>query len=171
MEELWGHRYMVATSFSNLDQFCGPVMYVDDVGLVYSRSIRKQVDVVSNTQTMHIDKLPELPRHKSLAWKFQEEYRFSLFILPTSAMRPDGPGVDSGDFITSVSQSFLDGTVPPLSHFDVALSPTALSNMVVRTGPMAGPGTVAIVEALLTAHCPDAKLETSALTGSIRDRP
>lgn len=165
LTEIWGPRHLVTNAIGNLDNFRGPVRYVDDVGSVYRQSIRKTVNVASNQQSLHVGRLYDLPRNKEKVWEFQKEYRFSLFILPTMPVGPNGPPDQNADFI---SQAFLNGIEPDISCFDVALSSAALSDLVVRTGPLASPGTIATVEALLAAHCPNGRLQQSSLAGSIR---
>lgn len=171
-EDLWGSTYFVVPIFLKRDHFSGPMNYVDDVESLYKASLWREVRRESNSQTLHIANLPQLPRNKSKDWEFQKEFRFSLFILPSLAIPEAGPG--QGDFAANagayMSQAFLSNVDPGITHFDVALDPAALEELAVRTGPLATAGTIATVEALLAKFAPSARVESSALSGLIRGR-
>lgn len=169
---LWGKCYFVAPIFLKPDHFARPMNCVDDVEAVYRASLQREVRP-DNSQTFRIANLPQLPRSKSKDWEFQKEFRLSLFILP-SMPRPDG-GPGDGDFAANagahMSQAFLGNVDSDITYFDVALAPAALETLVIRTGPLATPGTTATAEALAVNFAPAARLEQNALAGFIRERP
>lgn len=170
-QALWGPRYFIAPMFLNPDHFAGPMNYVDDVEVVYTSSIRREIDLKTGTQTVQIRALPLLPRHKSVDWKFQKEYRFSLFVLPSLPLPSTGPGAPQFSAIGEhISQSFLDNVDPGINYLDVPLSPRALNDLIVRTGPLMSPGNETCVAALLSQFAPEAQVERSALTGAIRPK-
>jgi hypothetical protein len=171
-QALWGPTYFIAPMFLNPDHFAGPMNYVDDVEAVYARSIRREIDLKAGKQTVHIQALPLLPRHKSVDWKFQKEYRFSLFVLPSLPLPPTGPGDPQFSAIIAqhIGQSFLGNVDPGINYLDVPLSPGALDDLVVRTGPLMSPGHETCVAALLTQFAPKARAEQSSLGGAIRPR-
>ena len=170
-EALWGPSYFVVPLFFKRDFFAGPVLYVASVEDVYARSIRREV-LPSGAVTVKIDALPMLPRHKSQEWRFQKEYRFSLFVLPSLPMPPEGPGAQafSERIGQHLSQSLIDNVDPGIKYIDVPLDPSALRDLVVRVGPLCTAGNQACVEALISRFAPDARIESSALAGSIRPR-
>ncbi len=171
-EELWGTTYFVAPMFLKREHFAGPMNYVDDVEAVYRASIRREIQPGKNSQTIHIDGLPLLPRNKSKDWAFQREYRFSLFILPSPSLPSAGPGDPqfAARAGAETSQAFLSNVDPGITHFDVAIDPAALQSLIVRTGPLATAGAIATAEALTRAFAPDARTERSVLSGFIRSR-
>lgn len=171
-ESLWGPTYFIAPMFLKPEHFAGSMNYVDDVESVYAHSIRRQVNPIDGTERLRIAELPLLPRFKSADWRFQKEYRFSLFVLPSLPPPPSGIGAPQfadrvGDHM---SQSFLNNVDPGVDFIDVPLSPAALDELVVRTGPLLSPGMEVCVSALLSQLAPNARHERSSLSGTIRRR-
>lgn len=168
-EFLWGESYFVVPMFLTPDQFAGAVEYVGDVSSEYSRAIQRTIHAGGNV-ILKVDGLPSLPRKKSNDWEFQREYRFSLFVMPSLPV-PEG---GSARFFERVGQhmsnSFIRNIDPGINFIDVPLAPDAFDHLVVRTAPLASPGGIACVEALLAQYAPRARLEPSALTGNIRQR-
>jgi hypothetical protein len=113
-----------------------------------------------------------LPRQKSIDWKFQDEYRFSLFVLPLSSDSRAVPGTESHFLSTTenMSNCLINNISPDITYIDVPLFPGAFQDLVVRTGPLATQGAKICVEALIAKFAPDARIEESALNGAIRFR-
>ena len=168
-EALWGSSYFIVPMFLKAEHFSGPVEYVPSVSEVYARSIHREVHPDGRVN-LKIDGLPLLPRRKSNEWFFQKEYRFSLFALPSLPVPPLGPGAP--EFFSNVGQhmsnSFINNVDPGITHVDISLSEDALRRLVIRTGPLATSGGQACVEALVARFAPEARIETSALSGAIR---
>ena len=168
-EALWGSSYFIVPMFLKRQHFAGPVKYVPSVSDVYAQSIRRE-DQPDGRVNLKIDCLPQLPRRKSDEWFFQKEYRFSLFVLPSLPVPPAGPGTTK--FFESVGQhmsnSFIGNIDPGIPYVDVPLSDEAIRSLIIRTGPLATPGGRACVEALVAQLAPQARIEQSALSGTIR---
>lgn len=169
MDEIFGPKHFVVPLFMGLENFAGSVEYVPDIESRYRASIQRTVSADMKVN-IAIQTLPKLARLKSDDWAFQKEYRFSLFVLPSLQLPPDGPG--SPAFAASVgahiSQSFIDGIDPGITYIDVDLNPVILDRLIVRTGPLCPGGGILCTEALLAKFAPNARLEKSAL--AIRPR-
>ena len=170
-ENLWGPTYFIAPMFLKKEHFAGAVDYVDDIQVVYDKSIRREIQS-NGTVNLKIDSLPLLPRKKSSEWSFQKEYRFSVFAMPSLPVPPEGLGSKAfsqtiGQFM---SNSLVNNIDPGISHIDVTMAPGAFDKAVIRLGPLASPGTRVCVESLLAQFAPQARLERSALEGAVRAR-
>lgn len=165
IDEMIGKEYFITPLFFD-DFFAGPVNYVPDIEARYAEAIKQADD-----GGMSINGLPKLPRFKSQDWAFQEEYRFHLFVLPTSHMEagPNG-NVFKGEAAKHIGTGFRKNVDPGISFVDVPMAEEAVENLVVRLGPLATPGGRLCVEALLDKYAPKAKIEDSHLTGTVRPK-
>lgn len=170
--KLFGESYFIVPNFTDKTNFAGPVNYVSDVASVYQRSIQREVGHDSKEVNLKIACLYSLPYTKSNDWEFQKEYRFSLFALPSRKLSVSDPadGEYFGQFSKLISNSFINNLDTGVKYIDIPISEGALNSATVRMGPLATAGEIAKVEAILTSYAPSAKIETSALTGSIRKR-
>lgn len=171
LEEIFADAHLVVPTFLNRDHFAGPIEYVEDVGDRYAQSV-KRITQPTGVETLKVNGLPSLPRVKSQDWAFQQEYRFSLFAVPSPPRPPEGPGAsDYGEKLgTHIPNALLRGVDPGIDHIDVKLSEAGIEDLVVRTGPLCSPGGYLCVEALLDKYAPKARLEKSSLHGWIRTR-
>lgn len=62
----------------------------------------------------------------------------------------------------------MEGTPPPISHFDVDIDPIALDKIIVTLGPLATEGDKLIVEALLKEYTKNRLCKDSVLKNDIR---
>ena len=170
-EALCGSSYFIVPMFFNRDHFAGPIEYVPSVEEVYVRSIRREIHA-NGRVNLGIDGLPMLPRHKSREWSFQKEYRFSLFVLPSLPVTPDGSGTKTFTARVSehMSQSFINNIDPGITYIDIPLDPSVFQELIVRMGPLCSSGGQASVEALVSRFAPEARIEQSVLIGAIRPR-
>ncbi len=170
-EELWGPSYFIVPIFMRPEFFAGPVDYVQSVEDFYSQAINREVQP-DGQATLRVEALPLLPRKKSAEWAFQQEYRFSLFAMPSLPVPLGGP--KSREFSDTVGQymsnNLLNNVDPGISHIDVTLAPNAFDDAVIRLAPLASPGIKVCVESLLMQYAPKARLELSSLAGAIRAR-
>lgn len=172
LQEMYGDTYWVVPLFLGKNQFAGPVVYTDDIESKYKESI-SVTTVEPGKQSVSIHQPLKLTRLKRSEWTFQKEFRFSLFIAPSLRLPPEGPGSDGypeaiADFLP---HALLTGIDPGIQHFDLQMSSDIFQKLTVRTGPLCSPGSKIIVESLLSTYAPNALLETSALSGTIRRRP
>jgi hypothetical protein len=142
-------------------ELAGPVEYVEDVRAAIAAHLSSGADTIGEPVTTII-KTGRVVRYKSKTWGFQNEYRFVLAALPTLGPASMGSG--------NAASAMRAGTDHGLHHFDVSVDVRALEKLVVRTGPLCTPGTVACIEAILSRWAPAARLEASALSGTVRRR-
>lgn len=170
-QEMYGDSYMVLPMFMSRDQFAGPVEYVDDVDLRYQDAVKIQ-RADDGRGSISVERPFDLVRLKTKHWQFQSEYRFSLFVLPSLPLPPEGPGAPS--FVSAMPEhmmrSFQTGQDLGVRSIDVDLRPTALSEVVVTTGPLCSPGTKLCVEALMKQYAPLGRVQSSQFEGWVRDR-
>jgi len=169
--EMFGSSYFIMPMFTNRQFFAGPVQYVDDVEAIYRDAIR--LELTSETQASLILGKPfDLVRYKTKPWSFQQEYRFSLFALPSIPLPPEGPG--SPAFYNAMpDHAFLSiqtGTEPGIRYIDVDIDSKALEQIVVTTGPLCSVGSKLAVEALVAAYAPSGNVRSSALEGKVKPR-
>jgi hypothetical protein len=140
--------------------------YVEDVNERYESAVSIE------DENLTISKPFDLARLKTTDWRFQDEYRFALFVLPSLPMPPDGPGNPS--FYNALPQhignTIRTGQDPGIPHLDVDLRESALSELVVTTGPLCSAGTKLCVESLVKQYAPHGRVQASALEGAIRRR-
>ena len=171
-EALFGPSYFILPSFLTPEQFAGPVDYVNNVSDFYARAIKREVQPNGHVD-MNINGLYLLPRKKSIEWRFQDEYRFSLYIMSLFPVPNADPGTESyfrSPTFQNISNGFINNIDPGITHIDIPLSPGAFQDFVVRTGPLATPGAKTCVEALVAQFAPSVRIEQSALNGAVRYR-
>lgn len=170
-EDLFGDSYFIVPTSLNRDHFAGPVEYVPDVEELYIRSIHREVATTGHVN-LNINELYKLPRYKTQDWEFQKEYRFSLFAMPSLPVPKEGSV--SKTFFENIneymSNAFINNIDTSINYIDIPINPLVFEELVVRTGPLCTPGGRACAESLLSHHAPSARLEVSALTGSIRSK-
>jgi hypothetical protein len=165
-DQIYGSSHLVLPMFLNRDQFGGRVEYVEDVDERYKSA------VFIERENLTISRPFDLVRLKTTDWQFQDEYRFSLFVLPSLQMPLDGPG--NPNFCNALPQhigsSIRTGQDPGIAHLDVDLRESALSELVVTTGPLCSAGAKLCVESLVKQYAPHGRVQASALEGGMRRR-
>lgn len=107
-------------------------------------------------------KLTEIGLYKKNLWKFENEWRFRLNILPINPSK-------KSDFFPDLFNDLIDDKVPPsISNYLIKINQESFNNMKVRVGPKKEPGDLEIVEALVGTYNPKAKIEISSLEHEIR---
>ncbi|MGR8932593.1 MAG: hypothetical protein ACU836_18375 [Gammaproteobacteria bacterium] len=171
-EALWGPSYFIVPWFSSGNWLAGPVKYVPSVAAKYAQYVRREMLSPKNDK-VEVESLPMLPRYKSIEWEFQKEYRFSLFVFPSLPV-PARDDPSREQFFNTIGNyqgtAFNRNKDPGITYIDVPLAPTALHNLVVRTGPKSTPGGQTCIEALVRHFAPEARIEQSVLSGTIRNR-
>jgi hypothetical protein len=141
---------------------------VDVVAGRYASAIR-HTKAPDGKDMVLVDKLYDLGRLKSKTWQFQSEYRFVLYVMPVDPPFPQGvPIAPTLDQIMNCPQAFFSGVDPGARFIDVSIDPAVLHQMVIRMGPLCSAGGKVCVEALRDALAPNAKIEPSPLTGTVR---
>lgn len=170
-EEIYGPTYMILPMFLNRDHFAGAVEYVDDVQQRYEGAVSIKVEPNMQAQ-ISLGNPPELARYKTKHWQFQSEYRFALFAIPSLPLPPEGPGSPSfyNAMPAHAMRCLQTGQDPGVQYVDVDIRPSALSEMVVTTGPHCSPGAKLCVESLIKQYAPLARVQPSELEGWVRRR-
>lgn len=169
-EEQFGNGYFVVPMCMDPKTIAGPVEYVNDVGAHYAEAVQ-MIKQPNGKISMTISKPFDLVRLKSTEWKFQDEYRFFLFVLPSIQMPSEGPGSPAFNerFPNHVLQTMLGGIGPGVDYIDVDLSEYAMEKLVVTTGPHCSLGAKLCVRALVERYVPKGRVEQSCFTGTIRN--
>lgn len=166
--EMFGQTYMILPMFMNHEQFAGCVEYVSNIEERYSQAVQ----INKEKGQLTINRPFDLARLKSKHWEFQSEYRFSLFVLPSLPLPPEGPGSPSfyNSLPNHMMRAFIEGADPGVEFIDLDLNQDALNSMVITTGPLCSAGLKLSVEALVCKYAPRAVIRSSALEGAIRQR-
>lgn len=150
------------------DVFAGIVEYVDDPHSHWTKHVAV-VQKANGKYDITMNNFAKLPRYKTSCWKFQEEYRFVLMVLPPIDDAPRfGTDLYATRIANHVTRCFVQRIHPEFSHFDVTLSDLALNKLQVTTGPKAGLAEKTLLKSLLSTYTPNATLSDSALAGSIK---
>jgi hypothetical protein len=134
--------------------FSGPVRYVSDMPAEYNKAFSVTPDGLS------FSNLHRLPMSKHERWRFQDEYRFQLMVIPRvdSATGKDIPP----------DEALFRSVAPAITYLDLELSEEAIRQIKVRAGPLMTKGQRICVQSLLDNYAPGAVLEDSHLAGLLR---
>jgi hypothetical protein len=169
-EKMFGEQYMILPNMMNEKDFCRAVEYDEDYVELKNNSIKANLSDSGNFDFSMQDPT-RAACLKSPDWKFQEEYRFVLLILPSSDKIPNNPfDPRFADIMPSfIAQKLCLGEGSDLSYFDIELNPEILKELVVTTGPKCSEGDKILVEALVNLYTPKATIQPSKFEGTIRN--
>ncbi len=159
-EQIQTPNYLIFPLFA--DSFSGEVEYTKDP--IAER--RKYMTITDNkafpgTQNLSMS-FTKLPRIKNEIWAFQNEIRFSLFILPPYDKSPTSP--DFGNNLHHhLAKSVREKNLPNIPHFDLALDPIALDSIEVTLGPCAEESDKLIVQSLMNTYTRNGEIRSSNL--------
>jgi hypothetical protein len=170
-EEAWNDSFFIVPQFLDKREFgeeARYVKYVKNVQAEYEKSVDRKVS--SGSTLLNIENLFDLARLKTAFWRFEEEYRFALFILPGLHIPRQGPSASEywKVFPEYTLQCLLDGKGPNLEYFDVQLAPAVLEEITITLGPCCTEGSRILVESLLHRYAKRGHVEASQLAGTIR---
>jgi len=170
LDEAWTDTHFIVPQFFNKKLFGAAVSYTDDIQTVYERSVTIEQD--GEQTLLSVDRLFDLPRLKTTAWRFENEYRFALFILPAIPIPPGGPSGHEyeKELPNHMLRRLFGGEGPPQTYFDVRLSQAALDGIEVVLGPCCTAGERVIVESLLEKYTANGCVRSSMLEGTIRGK-
>lgn len=168
-KSMWTDDYFILPIFTNRENFERKVEYVENPYDSYKDVVKIAVDE-KGYATVNIKEVAKFAKYKNLEWKFQNEIRFVLFILPGCPIPKEGINDKKfgEEFTSLIVNSVLKGIAPNLDYFDVELNPAALDNIEITLGPLHSDGDRIIVESLLDKYTKNGKLKVSNLTGNIR---
>ena len=170
MEESFGERGFVMPFHFSKNVFAGPVEYDDDVKSRYESAVSIGSD--STGESISIQHPELLVRIKPRDWEFQNEYRFSLMILPPLPIPAEGFMAENyyERLPVHIGNCFRSRVAPPITYFDVDLRRSALIELLVTLGPHCTDGDAARVQDMLRDFAPLSRSEKSRLTGQLRQR-
>ena len=109
--------------------------------------------------------LGELGKYKNLHWKFQNEWRYILTILPLNLNQPVENSLNNFQLIANKMRLGLEKQ--PFPYYDMHLSDEAFSKMEITLSPRISGGSKIIVESLIEKYNPLAIMSESHLVGLI----
>lgn len=167
--QMFNEKYFVPPMFMDNSQFIGNVEYIDDVESEYKESVDLKIDKYGKAE-LKIKNLGRLARLKKKHWGFQNEFRFSIFILPSIPGSKEGIAdlEYMGKFTDHLLNCLISGVGPDLDYFDVELDARVIDNIVVTLGPLISEGNRIAVETLVNKFSNNGRVIPSHLTGTIR---
>ncbi len=135
------------------------VEYTDDKEKLYPHILEQQETSVSLA-------FGELGRYKNLHWKFQNEWRYMLTILPFNLTQLNTTNMLNN--LSLIASKLILGTEKqPFPHYDMKLSEESFSEMQITLSPRISAGNRIIVKSLIEKYNPSAELKESSLIGLI----
>lgn len=163
LDRLVTDDYFVLTNFDNESDFASEVQYDED----YDQIKNELIEISSETDPFYL-KIPEISKIaaiKSPDWKFQQEYRFILLIMPI--LNHDQMNWQER-FHSSIRHCFQNGRGPDFDYFDIEIDEEVLSSIEVTTGPWCTEGQKILVDSLLEKYTTEGRMKESKLEGRIR---
>lgn len=136
------------------DMFYRHVEYVNDV----SNIIKDAIKVDNNNGDIPLD-MKRFGFYKNKHWKFQDEVRFVLYILPVN---PILEGIKPNGFHI-IKNSILENKSLPFDYYDMNLKDDAFDCLEITLSPSVTEGQRIIVQALIDKYAPKAKMKDSSL--------
>ncbi|MBI5936152.1 MAG: DUF2971 domain-containing protein [Chloroflexi bacterium] len=150
-DEIVGKNYLVFPTSYKLT----PIKYTEDVNLLQPK-IRTEND---DKRVTYLLKL--LGIHKTTAWKFELEWRYILWILPSAPF--DNNDINYDDKMVSALRGVGENVSMPFSHYFLSLREDTLENMEIVIGPKCSDGDWATVKAIVEMYNPKATIKSSTL--------
>lgn len=104
-------------------------------------------------------------KYKNIHWKFQNEWRYILNIIPLNLNQPVAKSIQDFQLIANKMRLGLEKQLFP--YYDMTISDEAFNEMEITLSPAISNGNRVIVENLIEKYNHSAKLEDSCLLGLI----
>lgn len=134
------------------------VEYTDDKEKLYPHLLSEDGESFSIA-------LGELGKYKNLHWKFQNEWRYILTILPLNLNQPVENSLKNFQLIANKMRLGIEKQ--PFPYYDMHLSDEAFSEMEITLSPHISAGNKIIAESLVEKYNPSAIIAESQLIGLI----
>lgn len=134
------------------------VEYTDDKDKLYPHLLTE------NGESFSIA-IGELGKYKNLHWKFQNEWRYILTILPLNLNQPVENSLKSFQVIANKMRLGIEKQ--PFPYYDMYLSDEAFQEMEITLSPHISVGSKIIAESLVEKYNPSAIITESHLIGLI----
>lgn len=154
--EIVGKNYLVFPTSYQLHK----MNYTDDVALLKPKIIESG----SDGKTLY--KLKLLGRYKPVAWTFESEWRYIIWIVPSAPF--DFTDRHYDDKMVDELKKVAVKKKLPFDHYFLSIRNDAFEQMEIILGPKHSEGDVAMVKALINTYNPKAQFALSALAGTIR---
>lgn len=156
LTEMFSKGFFSVQAMSN--ELLFKVEYTDDKEKLYPYLLKEEGDSFSIA-------LGELGKYKNLHWKFQNEWRYILNVLPLNLNQPVENSCN--DFQIIANKMRLGLEKQPFPHYDMHISDEAFEDMEITLSPRISTGSRIIVESLIEKYNPVATLSESHLVGLI----
>lgn len=156
-EEQFNNLYTILSQGTDSDDFIRKVEYTKD----YEKHSQSAINYTNKKGKPFLDIVTrEVGKYKNERWKFQDEVRFALTIVPTIK----NPITNKLETIQSIQL----GVEVPIKYYDLKMDDTGFSNMEIIIGPHCSDSDIIIVESLINNLNPTAILNKSKLCGRLR---
>lgn len=162
LDQLITESYVVVNGHNNQKSFYKEVKYDDNYPEYYKQSIIKDKDEIK------IDNLYSFGVYKSEIWKFQNESRFTLYIIPLLPLNHPLIRGDKKFQIDNLNYTIINNIANKIEYIDLKLDENVLNKMEIKLGPLCLTSDKIIVKSLLSTYAKNAKLMMSNLKGNIR---
>lgn len=140
------------------DDLLYKVEYTSDKNKLYPRILN------DNAESFTLE-IGLLGKYKNIHWKFQNEWRYILNIVPLNLNQPVAKSIQ--DFLLIANKMRLGLEKQPFPYYDMTISDEAFNEMEITLSPAISNGNRVIVENLIEKYNHSAKLEDSCLLGLI----
>ena len=158
-----------------LEDFQNPefsIYPVSEYDHLFYRNIEYKEDIFLHTKDAIQDNDNELSinieafgTYKNKRWKFQNESRFVLYILPYNLLVKSNYSVEN---VTIAKKALMEGKELSFNYYDMQLKEEAINSMEITLSPSITEAQRIIVEALKDKYAPQAKILDSTLGKIVR---
>ena len=142
----------------DFSQLLHKVIYTNEQDKLYPKLLSENKDNFNVA-------LDKMGKYKNTHWKFQNEWRYILHILPLNINQSiDKSEKESLEFANKVR---TDRAIQPFRYYDMVISDEAFEDMQITMSPKLSPGSKAIAESLIKEFNPSTELLESAIAGLI----
>ena len=134
------------------------IEYIDDIDLL-------EPEVLTfDEKQMHLD-TGKLGLYKNTYWKFQNEWRYLMQIIPFSF----GPNVEKmhSEFTKNANLMARGELKASISYYDLIIAPEMFEKMIITPSPKITSGNRDILELLVEKYNPKAEIKESELNGLV----
>lgn len=156
LTKMFTTQYTILNTFWNENFFYQKIEYTDDLNQIYNSLIQ------NNSSSVSLN-FENVGRFKHKHWKFQDECRFRLIILPND-------NINFGDkkYATYILSCVKEERFPIIDSFFIDLKDNVFDNLTITLSPYATEADKLIVNALCKEYAPNAHIIDSSLKGKVR---
>lgn len=159
-EILKADYFILPVISSNSGLFYCQVEYVDDINEKTNDAYHLKIE--KDNQALSHVAFGEIGKYKNKRWKFQQESRFRLVILPVNISK-----CNADDAGTLMLNAILQSKPLPIAEFFLRFQQSVLDDLEVTLHPNSTMSDRIIVESLCARYAPKAKIADSTLKGRV----